>query len=320
LRTGVTSNPQWTNRASLLAEMGTMQLEFAFVSFLTKDAIYARKAIAVYDTLVKIMPEDKLLPVFIHPDDAKSRGMDLVSVGALGDSYYEYLLKYWLVTKKESKFGEVYFDVVESILDQMSVQITVDGEELWYIAERHNGGLMHKFDHLACFFGGLLALGAQHASSPEIKERHMTISIGIAKFCRYMYTMNPTKLPCEHVLINRDIISVPTGAGKGWFMRPEAVETWFVLYRLTNDTKYRDWGWNYYESIQKYAKKQWGYTGLRDATDLNNQDPDDVQQSYFLAETLKYLYLLFCPTDIIPLDKFMFNTEAHPISLFKSVI
>ena len=38
---------------------------------------------------------------------------------------------------------------------------------------------------------------------------------------------------------------------------------------------------------------------------------DDVQQSFFLAETLKYLYLIFSDDDLVPLDKWVFNTEAH---------
>lgn len=38
--------------------------------------------------------------------------------------------------------------------------------------------------------------------------------------------------------------------------------------------------------------------------------------SYFLAETLKYLYLLFLDDDIVPLEKWVFNTEAHPLPVF----
>ena len=55
-----------------------------------------------------------------------------------------------------------------------------------------------------------------------------------------------------------------------------------------------------------------GYSGI---TDVNNlfSAKDDVQQSFFLAETLKYLYLIFSDDDVIPLDKFVFNTEAHPL-------
>lgn len=41
---------------------------------------------------------------------------------------------------------------------------------------------------------------------------------------------------------------------------------------------------------------------------------DDVQQSFMLAETLKYLYLVFSD-DQISLDKWVFNTEAHPLPI-----
>ena len=42
---------------------------------------------------------------------------------------------------------------------------------------------------------------------------------------------------------------------------------------------------------------------------------DNVMQSFWLAETLKYLFLLFSPPDLLSLDKWLFNTEAHPIRL-----
>ncbi|OMJ11957.1 Mannosyl-oligosaccharide 1,2-alpha-mannosidase MNS1 [Smittium culicis] len=40
-------------------------------------------------------------------------------------------------------------------------------------------------------------------------------------------------------------------------------------------------------------------------------------ERFFLAETLKYLYLLFSPTDYISLEDFVFNTEAHPLKKIK---
>jgi len=45
----------------------------------------------------------------------------------------------------------------------------------------------------------------------------------------------------------------------------------------------------------------------------SNGAKDDVQQSFFLAETLKYLYLLFSDDNLVSLDEWVFNTEAHPL-------
>ena len=56
------------------------------------------------------------------------------------------------------------------------------------------------------------------------------------------------------------------------------------------------------------------YCGIKDV----NADPivqDDVQQSFFLAETLKYLYLIFCDDDVLSLDLWVLNTEAHPFPI-----
>jgi len=125
----------------------------------------------------------------------------------------------------------------------------------------------------------------------------------------------------------------PDSGSQHFAQRPEAVEAWFYLWRLTKDPIYRDWGWEFFTSffmlidsihgdvffnpchssaMENHTKRQYGYTGLRNPNKPKNGD-DDVQQSYFLAETLKYLFLLFTPDDVIPLDEFVFNTEAHPL-------
>jgi len=44
---------------------------------------------------------------------------------------------------------------------------------------------------------------------------------------------------------------------------------------------------------------------------VNTGAKDNMMQSYFLSETLKYLYLLFSPPSVISLNEWVFNTEAH---------
>jgi mannosyl-oligosaccharide alpha-1,2-mannosidase len=48
---------------------------------------------------------------------------------------------------------------------------------------------------------------------------------------------------------------------------------------------------------------------------VNSGEKDDKMQSFFLAETLKYLYLLFSPPSVISFDEWVFNTEAHPLRI-----
>ncbi|KDN37775.1 hypothetical protein RSAG8_09930, partial [Rhizoctonia solani AG-8 WAC10335] len=43
---------------------------------------------------------------------------------------------------------------------------------------------------------------------------------------------------------------------------------------------------------------------------------EDKQETFLLSETLKYLFLLFSDSTVLPLDEVVFNTEAHPFPVF----
>ncbi|KAJ3221788.1 hypothetical protein HDU81_010332 [Chytriomyces hyalinus] len=100
-------------------------------------------------------------------------------------------------------------------------------------------------------------------------------------------------------------------------LRPEAVESFFVLYRITGDEKYREWGWNIFRSFEQWSKvATGGYTSLHDVNTIP-PPPRDKMESFFLGETLKYFYLLFSDDAILPLDQYVFNTECHPFPIFQ---
>ena len=101
-------------------------------------------------------------------------------------------------------------------------------------------------------------------------------------------------------------------------LRPETVESLFVLYRVTGDQVYRDWGWEILQAFRRHSRvHSGGFTTLRN---VNSPHPTKTNkmESFFLAETLKYLYLLFSEDDVLPLDRWVFNTEAHPLPIWTS--
>lgn len=61
-----------------------------------------------------------------------------------------------------------------------------------------------------------------------------------------------------------------------------------------------------------------GYTDLNDVTKIPPPSRDK-QESFFLAETLKYLLLLFSDDSVVPLTDYVFNTEAHPLPILTSM-
>jgi len=62
--------------------------------------------------------------------------------------------------------------------------------------------------------------------------------------------------------------------------------------------------------FRSHCRTDGGYTEVEDVRTMKK---GDLQHSFFLAETLKYLYLLFAPPDLLSIDQVTFNTEAHPI-------
>ena len=99
-------------------------------------------------------------------------------------------------------------------------------------------------------------------------------------------------------------------------LRPETVESLFVLHRVTRDPVYREWGWEILQAFNRSCRvASGGFTTVRN---VNNNHPTkmDKMESFFLAETLKYLFLLFTDEDLLPLDKWVFNTEAHPLPVW----
>jgi len=74
---------------------------------------------------------------------------------------------------------------------------------------------------------------------------------------------------------------------------------------------------NNVQAIERWCRTEDGFTGIKDVYSVPPQH-DDVQQSFFLAETLKYLYLLFSADDVVPLDRWVLNTEAHPLPILRT--
>lgn len=82
------------------------------------------------------------------------------------------------------------------------------------------------------------------------------------------------------------------------------------------DPEYQEIGWQIFKSIERYCKTPIAYSAIQDVT-LSDPRWTNSMQSYFFAETIKYLFLLFSPRDTIRLDEMVFNTEGHPLPIWK---
>lgn len=286
--TGVASNPGWTRGSAVLAEFMTIQLEYRRLSQLTGDDRYDRVATRVMDVMQEEQRKrsDGLWPLYYN-EARKEFTTTHISLGAMGDSAYEYLLKQWLMSgKREKRYLDMYIRSVKGMEEKLLARSTPSN--LLYLADFKDGAQHHKMDHLACFAGGMFALAAHEGAceSQEQCDKQLEWGKELTKTCYEAYRRQATGIGPETMNFppGKDV----TPGVRSYILRPETIESIFILYRVTGDPMYREWGWEMFEAIEKHCKVPGGgYSGLRDVTRANSDgarsNHDDVMQTFFLV-------------------------------------
>jgi len=314
LRTGSAHPAGWTGGNCILSEIGTIQLEFLYLAYHTGNTDFAKKALSTYAHLDSLAKPKKVYPLLIKPHTGTFYSTNDFSVGGLGDSFYEYLLKLWLLTNKQADGYRRMWEETSIGLQSELLQTSQNGWK--YFSPKRHGMLSYELEHLSCFTGGMFALaGVNHASFEP--ENNLLLGGDLTATCHENYDRTASKIGPE--TSNFYGRSEFVASGRNYILRPETVESYFVLWRTTHDPKYREWAWEAFEAIRKTCRTPNGYSGITDVT-RERSSFDDNQQSFFLSETLKYLYLIFLPDEVLPLDQYVFNTEAHPLGIITTPI
>ena len=132
----------------------------------------------------------------------------------------------------------------------------------------------------------MLALGGLYLGEPY-RTRHMLVGKAITRTCHESYIRSASKLGPEKFQFDSQSEAKGIPPDTAYILRPEVIESYFILWRLTHDPIYREWGWEVVEALEKHCRVEGGgYSGLKDVND-DKPIKDDSQPSFFLAETLK---------------------------------
>jgi mannosidase alpha-like ER degradation enhancer 2 len=284
LKTGKTSGAK-----SNPAEIGTLLLEFGTLARLTHKPVFYDKA---KNAVVQLYRRRSLLGLVGEEIDVETgRWTSRAShVGGGIDSYYEYLLKCSLL------FGDQdcarMWKESRRALDAHLADDAPTG--LWYgqvdmVTGKRTAA---EWGSLHAFLPAVLALGGDLRQARRLQDSSMK-----------MWELNGI----EPEVINYQTLQVTS---PGYPLRPEIMESAYYLYRFTKDPRYLDMGRIFFEGLVAHCRTETGYTTL---TSVVTKEKGDLMPSFFLAETFKYLYLLFAPDDTLDLGRVVFNTEAHPL-------
>ncbi len=283
LKTGKVKDPK-----SNPAEIGTLLLEFGTLAKLTKKDVYYAKAKKALLEMYKRRSKLNLVGDGINVETGEWIGKSS-HVGGGIDSYYEYLLKAWLLFGDE----DCHRMWLES-RDAMNQHVADDSPAgLWYGSVDMDSGARTgtEFGALEAFLPAVFVLDGDLDRARRLEDSAFAMwkANGIEPDV-YDYRAQKATYP-----------SYP--------LRPEIVESAYYLRHATGDTRYLEMGQTFFDAIVAHCRVENGYTTLKSVV---TNEQDDLMPSFFLAETLKYFYLLYAPDSALDLKTIVFNTEAHP--------
>lgn len=335
--------PRGFHHGVVLAEAGSMLLEFSRLWQATGNRTYFDTVQRVTDyfdrNLTQASTLGTLLPTILWPESRTSGGV--YTLGGMADSYYEYLIKgHQLLGGKLSQYARMYSEAMQSAIRFLlrEVHVVPHAESLIVPSETSSSSktgdhYSAKLEHLACFGGGMFALGSQLL--PE-RAGDLNIARRYTESCYWAYNSSATGLGPEHVEFykpfDKDLFDRVTYAdgtihrgaqlgfpytgvrsmSRSYQNRPETIESVLYMWRITGDEEWRERGWQMFVSWVTHALTPSGIAALADVLTMPPQLIDSME-SYTLAETLKYYYLLFSPPQFMSFDDYVFTTEAHPL-------
>lgn len=269
---------------------GTMILEFGMLSDLTGDQRFRRAAEKALEGLWSRRSELNLVGTHLNVGTGDWTQAES-SVGAGVDSFYEYLLKSYML------FGnERHLEIFEEAYAAVEAHVRIAP---WYVEAGMMTGqiISSRYDSLVSFWPGLQAMYGDIEAAATTQDAFFQV--------------------WKHYGFTPEGFDVRTGAAipgqKPYPLRPELIESTYLLYKATGDVTYISCGRDFIASL-RLLKTKCGYAHMGD---VSTQELEDKMESFFLAETLKYLYLLFDAA----LDRenivdggpypYMFTTEAH---------
>ncbi|TID20154.1 gb [Venturia nashicola] len=328
----------------MLADIASSSLELTRLSQITGDMRYYGAAARITDLLHDQQNRTKLPGMF--PSEVNVRDLDLTngttfSFGAMSDSAYEYFGKtYQLLGGLEPQYARLYQNAMDTAIEHIIYRPAIPGQEDILLSGILSAGraLQTDSEQLACFAGGMFLLGGRLFSN----ETHIEVGSKLTRGCIWAYQHSPLKIMPEWFTMNacpsfEPCDLVPPGQSSfnetnpecpqkgsmpfacvglpGFHLRPEAIESLFYLYRITGIPELQDIAWEMFMSINDATKTEFGNAAITNVMSSTVVEKEDSMESFWMAETLKYFYLMFSDPNHISLDDFVFNTEAHPFRI-----
>ncbi|KFA60501.1 hypothetical protein S40285_06897 [Stachybotrys chlorohalonatus IBT 40285] len=318
-----------------IAEAGTLVLEWTRLSDLTGNPVYAELTQRAESYMLHPTGSEEAFPGLVGTFVAIENGSFIDSNGGWSgytDSFYEYLIKMYLYDPDAfAEYRDRWVLAADSTIEYLASHPTTR-PDLTFLSLYNGQETIPASAHLASFAGGNFILGGILLG----EQRYIDFGITLTESYYETYRQTASGIGPEgfrwvdSALPNGGNNSPPPEEDEVFYeeagfwatspvyiLRPETIESLYYAYRVTGDSKYRDLAWVAFNHIRVACRVGSGYGGLVDVTAEDSGNIDQMQ-SFWLAETIKYLYLIFAEDSAVQVqvdgpNEFVYNTEAHPV-------
>ena len=347
---------QTAGTATLIAEIGSLTLEFTRLSQLTGNLKYydaVKRILDEFENLQSYTSLPGLWPTLMNAHTIEFKD-NSYTLGSMADSWYEYLPKQHMLIggrDDEGQLKNMYDSAMTAAINNIFFQPMVpDNKDILMsgtvtVDSNSRIRLNPQGQHLGCYTGGMLAVGAKVFEKPE----QMNTARKLVDGCVWAYDNMPSGImpeqffmvPCQMnsdcqwdekkweaavleratkeagdatksdaQLLNHTLHQnkIPKGFSEIWdpryLLRPEAIESVCVLYRLTGDTDLLDSAWRMFTNIERNTRTEFGNAMISDVR-IDKSAKQNKMESFWMAETLKYFYLIYSEPNVVSLDEYV---------------
>ncbi|KAF7487767.1 Mannosyl-oligosaccharide 1, 2-alpha-mannosidase C52E4.5 [Sarcoptes scabiei] len=291
-----------------LADLGSFYLEFKYLSDMTGDWRFQKRAFQIRSKLLLMRTENNTFYANINVKKCDWINQ-LMTTGKATGRFYDCLLKSFIQSNNTDYSALKWF--LFSVLGMESNRMIMRTEsgDFLYLTESKFGHNNQFMEHYSCFVPGLLKIAVKHLQklwdqnhqyflmnefNRKILERMDSIAADLVETCFHAYNSTYSKLGADFFYFGESMhFTQPEGTFND--LSPEYIESLFYMWRLTKDP-------NIVNMLGAMCKRS-----------KINRRPR--MPSFFLGATLKYLYLIFSNDAVFSLDRWIFNAAGHPLPI-----
>ncbi|KAI2796081.1 hypothetical protein BLOT_016093 [Blomia tropicalis] len=304
-----------------LSEVSNGMLEYCYLSDVTDDPKYRQRCDVARAFLKQHSKSNGLYMLRLDVDTGLWASTSS-TLSFAASQFYQSLLDRFIYSGYEDVTSfQMFIDAMDAIQKNGLFGTSLKAKMIYARDYDSTTGHYDEFmSHYSSYLGGMFALAAfaiQHRmpNDDEHLQMYRKLADDLTETCHIASDRTATKLiPTRFYFDEKDEATNSRMYDREHILSPELAKTYFIMWRLTKQQKYREYAWELAQAIDRNCLNEKGYWDIADVEQVPSKK-FDYHDSHFIGGTLKFLYLTFCDDCVLPLNMWVFNGSGNPLPI-----